>query len=150
MIINFLKIFTEYVGIALCAHKVVGKRVKLNWFSLFCFAFYFMLVLGSVRFGKEILYVYWFLYMRIKIVDTWKQTIKPYIVTICTIPILQLLIYAVIGKGLISICNIYLIGTITNIIIILFLAIWKEKYLIALMNLVTKFRKIIFLTQKRN
>lgn len=147
MIINFFKILTEYFGMILCIHKVAGKKIKFSWRSLFYFACWVILVfLGDdFRFGKLMLYTYLFIYVKIGVVNSWKHAIKPFLVTMCAIPILQLLIYAVIGRSLTSIFNIYLIGTIINIIIIVFFIIWKEEYLIELTNIVTKFRGIIFI-----
>ncbi len=147
MIIKFLEIFTEYVSIVLCIHKIADKKIKFSWNFFFDFAFYMLLMfmIGSMSLGKLILYINWFIYTKIRITNSCKQAIKPFFVTICTIPMLQLLIYAVIGNGVTRVFNIYYIGTIINILIIIFFVIWKEKYLMTLMNIVTKFRKIIFL-----
>lgn len=147
MIIRFLKLFTEYASIVLCIHKVIKKKIKFNWISLIDFVIYMMLIflLEGTSFGNLILYIYWFIYIRVRMVNTWRQVVKPFAIMMCAIPILQLLIYAAIGKGLTSIFNIYLIGIIINIIIMVFFIIWNEKYLIALTNIVTKFRKVIFL-----
>ncbi len=94
--------------------------------------------------GKLILFVYWFIYVKTRITDTCKQAIKPYVMTICAIPMIQLLIYAAIGDWVTKIFSIYLIGTIINTLIIIFFITWKKKYLIALMNIVTKYGRVIF------
>ncbi len=144
MIVNLLKIVTEYVGIILCMHKVVGKKIKFNWLSLMDFAFYMMLICISESMGKPILYIYWFAYTRIRIVKTWKETVKPFCIMLCVIPTLQLLIYAAISENMQKIFDVYIMGTIVNVLIIIIFILWQERYLFILMNMVAKFRKIIF------
>ena len=145
MIVKFLEILTEYLSIVLCIHRVAEKRLKISWCSLFDFAIYLLLMIiaENTNLGKLILYMYWFLYMRIRVTDTWKKTIKPYCIMMCAIPMLQLLLYAAIGETLAKIFSIYFVIVIVNILIILFLIIWKEKYITLLINTVTKFGKII-------
>ncbi len=147
MIINFFKLFTEYVSIVLCTHKVIGKKVKFKWISLFDFAFYMMLIfiLEDFNFGNSILYVYWFLYIKMRLADTWKRTVKSFAIMMCTIPMLQLMVYTLIGTKMLEICDIYLTMTIINVLIIILLSVWKKKYLFSLMEIVTKYRKIVFL-----
>lgn len=143
---RFLEIFTEYLCTILCIHKVAGKQIKLTWHSLFDFVCCTMLVFVAeyVSFGKLMVYAYLFVYTRMRVVDTWKKAVKPFCVMMCTIPMLQLLIYAIISMKIPAILNVYSIGIIINVLIIVFLFIWKEKYLSVLMNTVTKYRKIIF------
>ena len=56
MIINFFKLFTEYVSIVLCIHKTVEKKIKFSWLGLFDFALYMclMFIIGNVNLGKLI------------------------------------------------------------------------------------------------
>ena len=56
MIIKFLEIFTEYVSIVLCIHKIADKKIKFSWNFFFDFAFYMllMLIIGSMSLGKFI------------------------------------------------------------------------------------------------
>lgn len=146
MIVKALEIFTEYISIVLCIHRAAGKRFKISWLSLFDFACWVMLVfLGeSIIYGKVIPYVYLFIYIRVRLCDTNKKTVKPFVVTMCAIPMLQILIYAIISEKLQQVFNVYLIAITTNILIIIILLFWKEKYLSLLMYAVTKLRKIIF------
>lgn len=143
MIIKFLEIFTEYVSIVLCIHRVAKKQFKISWFD-FVIYMALMFVLESVNLGKPLLYVYWFLYTWTRVSITWKKAIRPFVITICTIPILQLLIYAIISDMTPDIFSIYVWAVIINILIIIFLALWKEEYLNVLINTVTKFGRIIF------
>lgn len=144
MIVNFLNIFTEYISIVFCSHKAVGKKIKFNWLSLVDFAFYMMLIFISEGLGKPILYVYWFGYIRIRIVKTWKETVKSFCIMLCVIPTLQLSIYAAISENMQKIFDVYIMGIIVNILIIVVLFLWQERYLLTLTNIVAKFRKIIF------
>ena len=61
------------------------------------------------------------------------------------IPMLQLVIYSIISIKMMQIFNIYLVGTIINVLMIIIFAIWRQEYLFILTNIVSKFRKIIFL-----
>lgn len=146
MIVNFLKLFTEYVGIVLCIYKTVNKKIKFNWISLFDFLFYMMLilVLNNTSFGNLVLYVYWFLYIRIRIVDTWKRTVKSFVIMMCVIPVLQLLIYSVISENMQKFFGINSMGLSVNILVIFLLLLWQEKLMSILINMITKYRKIIF------
>ena len=146
MIAEIFEIFTEYVSIILCAHKVAGKRLKLDKVSLFDFICWMIVVFvgNNISFGKLIVYTYLYIYIKIRIAKTWKQAIKPFIMTYCIIPMSQLLIFAVINDAILGIFSIYLQGIIVNILIITFLVLWKEKYLLVLMNIVTKYGRVIF------
>lgn len=148
MIISFLEIFTEYISIILCIHKAAGKRIRLNWWSLFDFVCWLMLIFmgEKIVFGKLLPYVYLFVYTRIRVADTWKKTVKPFCIMMCTIPMLQLLIYSIIGDIMVrlNVFNVYLVAIIVNVLIVIFLFLWKKKYLFVLMDAVTKFRRFIF------
>lgn len=146
MIVNFFKIFTEYAGIIVCVHKAVRKKIKFDWINLFDFALYMILifVLESISFGKIVIYVYWFLYIRMRIAETWKQTVKPFAIMMCAIPMLQLMIYTITARKMVGLVGVCLLMVIINILIIIFFLIWKREYLFILMNIVTKHRKVIF------
>ncbi|MBD5451622.1 MAG: GHKL domain-containing protein [Lachnospiraceae bacterium] len=147
MLVKVLEFITEYVGIILCIHKAAGKSIKFSWWSLLDFACWTMLVFigADIRFGKLLPYVYLFIYTRIRVTDTWKHSIKPLCVMMCAIPILQLLLYGIISETIPDIFSAYLWGIIINTLIITFLVFWQEKHLLVLINIVTKFRKIIFI-----
>lgn len=147
MIFKGLEVFTEYISIILFVHKIESKQIKLNLHCLFDFLCYLILVFIAehISFGKVLLYVYWFMYTRIRISASWKQAIKPFAAMMCIIPIFQLLIYALISVELLKVFDVYLVGIIVNVLIIAFLLLWKKKYLFSLMNVVTRFRKFIFL-----
>lgn len=147
MIVKFLEIFTEYFSTILCIHKVAGKKIKINWHSLLDFAccIAFIFIGENIRFGKLVLYAYLFIYVRIRVADTWKQTIKSFVVTMCVIPLFQLLIYAIISRKMQEVFSVYFIAITVNTLIIIFFLVWKEKYISVLVNGITKFRKIIFL-----
>lgn len=122
--------------------------MKPDWHSLFDFACWIILIFAGEKivFGKLVAYVYLYVYTRIRVVDTWKKAIKPFGIMMCAIPMLQLLIYTVVGNIMLilDIFDIYLTAIIVNILIIIFLLLWKESYVVALMNAITKFKKIIF------
>ena len=148
MIATAVEVITEYVSVILCIHKVAGKKIKISWRSLFDFACCaILLYIGEKNnFSKIFLYAYLLIYTRIRVANTWKLAIKAYVITMCTIPMLQLLLYAIISDTIQEIVNIYVLAAIIiNILIIIFLIFWKEKYLNALVNIIIRFRKAIFL-----
>ncbi|EOS51849.1 hypothetical protein C809_00604 [Lachnospiraceae bacterium MD335] len=147
MIVKALEIFTEYISIVLCIHRAAGKQIKINWYSLLDYIIYIILMflVEKTVYGKLILFVYWFIYLKIRIADTWKHAVKSFVITMCLMPMLQILIYATISEGMQKFVDIYCIAISANILIIFLFLIWKEKYLSVIMNAVTKFRKIIFL-----
>lgn len=148
MIVRFLEIFTEYLSIILCIYKVAGKRIRFNIYCLTDFICWILLIFAAekISFAKLISYAYLFLYIRLKVVETWKHALKPFCIMMCAIPMLQLLIYTIVGTIMLMLdrFNIYSVGVIVNIIIILFLLTWREKYLFVLMNVITKFKRVIF------
>lgn len=146
MILSFLEAFTEYIGIILCIHKVSNKQIRINKKSLFDIICYMILMfsVGNVDFGKIMIYAYLFIYIKIRIADSWKKTLKPFAIVMCAIPMLQLMIYAAISEVIPDAFNVYLVGIIINIFIIIVFLIWKEKYIVALINIVTEFGKVIF------
>lgn len=146
MIGKILEVFTEYIGIILCIHKVAGKKIRTSrciLLDLICYMVLAFLV-ENIRFGKLVMFVYWFAYIRIRVNKDWKQTIKSFVITVCIIPMIQLLIYAAIGEGMLKIFDIYSVIIFINTLIIIFFAVWKEKYLLVLMEMVTKFGRVIF------
>lgn len=148
MIVQFLKIFTEYVSIILCLYKVTRKEIRLSWWRLFDFICWIVIIFATEKifWGKLVVYTYLFIYTRIRVADTWKKAIKSFCVMMCIIPMSQLLIYTVIGNVMLflDLFNVYLVAIIVNISIITFLFLWKEKYLFILMHIVTRYRKMIF------
>ncbi len=147
MIVKALQIFTEYFGMILCIHKVAKKKLGFSLRSLLDFACWVTLVfLGeNIKFGKLLLYTYLFAYIRIRIVNNWKLAIKPFAVTMCAIPMLQLIIYSVISTKMLEIVDVYSLVIGINIFIIIIFLIWNERYMHILMNITNKFRKVIFL-----
>ncbi len=147
MIVRFLQILTEYFAMILCVHKVSKKQIEFSWHSLLDFFLWVTLIIvgENIRFGKLILYIYLFTYVKVRITQNWKKAIRPFVVTMCAIPMLQLVIYSIISIKMMQIFNIYLVGTIINVLMIIIFAIWRQEYLFILTNIVSKFRKIIFL-----
>ncbi|MDE7267812.1 MAG: hypothetical protein K2N89_10150, partial [Lachnospiraceae bacterium] len=104
-----VQIITEYVGIILCIHKAAGKRIKINWQELLCLVCYVVIVFvaKNISYGKLLLYAYLYVYTRMKVADTWKDSVKSFFIMMCTIPMLQLLLYGVISDMWPEIVNIY-------------------------------------------
>ncbi len=109
MIAKILEVFTEYIGIILCIHKVAGKKIKINWKMLLDLICYMVIAFSveSISFGKLIMFAYWFVYIKIGVANVWKQAIKSFTITVCIIPMIQLLIYAAIGEEMLKIFNIF-------------------------------------------
>ena len=148
MIAIAVKMITEYMSFILCLHKIAKKPIKINWNSLIDFVCNgLILYIGDkINFGKLLLFVYLLVYTKLRVADTWKHAIKTYVVTMCVIPMLQLLLYGVASDIIQDASSIHLVvAIIINILIIIFLVVWKEKYLSALANIIIRFKKAIFL-----
>lgn len=143
-----VQMITEYVGIILCIYKVAGKQIKINWQELFCLVCYVVIVFvaKNISYGQLLLYAYFYVYTRMRVTDTWKDSIKSFFIMMCTIPMLQLLLYGIISDIIQNASSIGLtIAIIINILIIIFLVFWKEKYLSALANIIIRYKKTVFL-----
>lgn len=148
MIAIAVNMITEYIGIILCIHKIAKKSIKINWVSLFDFACYTVIlyIREKYNFIELLLYIYLFVYTRIRVADSWKHAIKTYIVAMCSISMLQLIVYGIISDIVQDTSSIFVTVTIIiNVLIILFLIVWKEKYLSALANIIIRFKKVVFL-----
>ena len=147
MIVKFLEFLTEYLSIIFCMNKVARKQIKIHWYSLLDFICYVLMMYAvqNAGYGKLIIFSYWFVYTKIRVANTWQQTVKTFIGTICIIPMLQILIYAAISERMQTMFDAYFMATSTNILIIIVVLLCKQKHLAVLMNLVTKFRKVLFL-----
>ncbi len=119
MIVRFLEILTEYISIVLCLNKVINKRINIYWYYLVDFVSYMIIMFAveNIRFGKIIIFAYWYFYTKIRVANTWKETIKPYVTTMCLIPMFQLVVYSVISMKLMKIFSVYLVGLIINILL---------------------------------
>ncbi len=146
MIVRFLQILTEYFAMILCVHKVSKKQIEFSWHSLLDFFLWVTLIIvgENIRFGKLILYIYLFTYVKVRITQNWKKAIRPFVVTMCAIPMLQLVIYSIISIKMMQIFNIYLVGTIINVLMIIIFAIWRQEYLFIL----TRSKNQIVLVEK--
>ncbi len=146
MIVKVLEVFTEYVGIMLCVYRLARNRIKISWKNLLDIICYIVIAFAveNFRFGRLIIYVFLFLNIRFRITDTCKQTIKPFVMMMCAIPMMQLLLFAALGEVMTKIFSIYSVINIINVIIIVFFFIWKEEYIVFFINTVTKFGRVIF------
>lgn len=146
MIVKVLEVFTEYVGIMLCVYRLARNRIKISWKNLLDIICYIVIAFAveNFRFGRLIIYVFLFLNIRFRITDTCKQTIKPFVMMMCAIPMMQLLLFAALGEVMTKIFSIYSVINIINVIIIVFFLIWKEEYIVFFINTVTKFGRVIF------
>lgn len=134
MIVKVLEVFTEYVGIMLCVYRLARNRIKISWKNLLDIICYIVIAFAveNFRFGRLIIYVFLFLNIRFRITDTCKQTIKPFVMMMCAIPMMQLLLFAALGEVMTKIFSIYSVINIINVIIIVFFLIWKEEYIVFL------------------
>lgn len=146
MIVKVLEVFTEYVGIMLCVYRLARNRIKISWKNLLDIICYIVIAFAveNFRFGRLIIYVFLFLNIRLRITDTCKQTIKPFVMMMCAIPMMQLLLFAALGEVMTKIFSIYSVINIINVIIIVFFLLWKEEYIVFFINTVTKFGRVIF------
>lgn len=135
MIIYFIRVLTEYFSIVLCLHKIADKKVKIN-LNLFIWLSINMTLVYWLEYNEQfsiLIYLYWFIYARANISNNFKDTLKPYVIMVILIPMLQLIFYEVLAyfvrvliKNDISIA---MVEILINIAICIIILLWKKRYI---------------------
>jgi len=139
MILYFLRALTEYVSIVLCLHKIAEKKVKISWYSVVWFGIYINLVFLAeyiaeyCRYFQVLIYVFWLLYVKIRLAHKVKDSLKIFGIMVITIPTLQMVLYAIIASFVRDQFNnpvgAWKVEILLNIIICFIFLLWKKHYL---------------------
>lgn len=135
MIVNVIEIFTEYLSIIMCMHKIAKKKVTLDRYVWMFFLLDLFSVLLAHKYREEhswlmmIVYVNFFVYVKMRLSERWTDAIKVFGAMLFLIPSLQLIIYYGIKYIFTPAVSEQVKGIIVNCVSCLLLIIWKKEYI---------------------
>lgn len=152
MIVNVIEIFTEYLSVILCVHRIAKKQIKLDRY----FWIFFLLNVFSVLFANKyredygfllmIVYLNFFVYVKMCLHEKWTSAIKVFGTMLILIPSMQLIIYYFL-KLVIYIFgleqNNNAIGIVGNCLICVMMLFVRKEYLFYLAQKIIKSKGII-------
>lgn len=154
MIVNVVEIFTEYLSIILCMHKIAKKKVVLDRY----FWMFFLLDLSSIllahKYREEhgwlmiLVYVNFFVYAKMRLCKKWSETVKVFGIMLILIPSMQLVMYyfmKLIARTTNISYNNMLIGLEGNSLICILLILCKKEYILIVVKGIVKSKSIIVL-----
>lgn len=151
MAIFILTVFTEYISIVLFLHKAANKKNKIKFSSIIFLEIDLLLAYlsGYNHVFNVLIYVFWFIYIRIRVADSFRSALKPYGIMMITIPTVQMMSYALLSAFvqyvLKSSINITLGKAFMNVIFCIAIILWKNKYLYNLLMGLKNFNKNVIL-----
>lgn len=138
MIVSVIEIFTEYLSIIMCMHKITKKKVTLDRYVWMFFLLDLFSVLLAHKYREEhswlmmIVYVNFFVYVKMRLSERWVDAIKVFGAMLFLIPSLQMIVYFSI-KLVLNLFSIEQIkGIAVNCIVCLLIKWWKKDYLLYL------------------
>lgn len=134
MMIEVICRVTEYIGVMLCLHAFANAKREINVFNV---------ILGVINVGVlsyidrysdkrtlvvMLLYFTIFLYVKVKLEQSWFNAVKIWGIMMVVIPSLQLGIYLIIKICLKTCMSDGVASIVTNILIGILFYLWNEKY----------------------
>lgn len=154
MIVNVIEIFTEYLSIILCLHKVANKKIIIDKYVIAFGLLNMLSVFVSHRYYQEcswlmlIMYINFIVYVRLRLAQTWRDIVKIFGLMLIIIPSLQLICFFFI-KFIFNVFSItineLLMGILANCIICILVICWKEEYIFKFAREIIKSRGLILL-----
>lgn len=154
MIVNVVEIFTEYLSVILCEHKIAKKKLVLDRY----FGMFFLLDLFSILLAHEyreehgwlmmLVYVNFFAYVKMRLCQKWTEAIKVFGGMFILIPSMQLVIYyfiKFISNATDISQNNMLLGLECNCLICILLILCKKEYIFMVAKGIVKSKSIIVL-----
>lgn len=147
MIVTFIEVFLEYLGIVMFMYKAAGKRfVVSKEFLITAFAEYMVVVLSGRyidnRLGMIFLYVMLFFFAKIKLSNNWKTAVRVFGTMLIGIPVMEILIYYLLKDFMVELEDYRWYGIFVNCIICVLILLWKEKYIYKLGTKITRFKEV--------
>lgn len=147
MIITFIEVFLEYLGIVMFMYKAAGKKfVVSKEFLITAFAEYIVVILSGRyidnRLGMIFLYVMLFFFAKIKLSNNWKTAVRIFGTMLIGIPVMEILIYYLLKDFMIELEDYRWYGIFVNCIICALILLWKEKYIYELGTKITRFKEV--------
>lgn len=152
MIINVVEIFTEYLSVILCEHKIAKKKIALDRY----FWMFFLLDLFSILLAHEyreehgwlmmLVYVNFFVYVKMRLCKKWADAVKVFGGMLILIPSMQLVIYYFV-KFILYIFDIMqsngVIGIEVNCIICMLMMWGRKEYVFYIAKRIVKSNGIL-------
>lgn len=151
MIVNVIEIFTEYLSVILCVHKIAKKRIKFDKYVWMFFLINLLSVVAAYYYKDEcnwiriIVWLNFYVYIKTRVADTWKQAIKIIGIMLLIIPSMQLIVYFGTKYIYESFFSAQASGVLVNSLICISLICWKNKYLYSIIKLIKKINNLVFL-----
>ncbi len=138
MIVNVIEIFTEYLSVIFCVHRIAKKKITLDKYVWMFFLLDLFSILLAHKYREEhgwlmmVTYINFFVYVKMRINKKWTEAIKVFGIMLILIPSMQLVIFYCI-KFIMYVLDIsqnnFMIGIEVNCFISIFL-LWGRKELI--------------------
>jgi len=147
MIVTFIEVFLEYLGIVMFMYKAAGKKfVVSKEFLITAFAEYIVVILSGRyidnRLGMIFLYVMLFFFAKIKLSNNWKTAVRVFGTMLIGIPVMEILIYYLLKDFMVELEDYRWYGIFVNCIICVLILFWKEKYIYKLGMKITRFKEV--------
>ena len=147
MIVNVIEIFTEYLSVIFCVHKIAKKKIVIDRYVWMFFVLDLFSVFLAHKYSEEygyimiIVYVNFFVYVKMRLSNKWIDAIKVFATMFILLPSIQLVIYYFI-KFVTYRLNIEqknnLIGIVGNCFICAMLLWGRKKYISCLTKRIIK------------
>ena len=147
MIVTFIEVFLEYLGIVMFMYKAAGKKfVVSKEFLIIAFVEYIVVILSGRyidnRLGMIFLYVMLFFFAKIKLSSNWKTAVRVFGTMLIGIPVMEILIYYLLKDFMIELKDYRWYGIFVNCIICALILLWKEKYIYKIGTKITRFKEV--------
>lgn len=148
MVIRTMEMLFEYMSLVLCIHKIAGKKVQINLWVILPFLMEWILAVLSSIFKISLGYKFIvvagiLLYIKVKVVGTWKKAVNvcgTMLIIILSLQVMQYYLFKFLTLE--SVFGEYE-GIIVNINICLLLFLWKEKYGNIVISKINKIKGIV-------
>lgn len=151
MIVNVIEIFTEYLSVIFCVHRIAKKKITLDKYVWM----FFLLDLFSVAIAfyyrdecnwiRLIVWLNFLVYIRARVAETWKQAMKITGIVLIIIPSMQLALYFGTKYMYGAIFSGQETGVIINSLCCIILFLWRNEYIYLFTGFIKKISSLIAL-----
>lgn len=150
MVIEFIEVILEYMGMVLCIHKVAKKRFRISrWVINYYFFVQLLLLLiwkGILPQGcKVIIYMGLFCYTQLVIVKSWRKTFQYFGIAMLSFFSLQIFIYIVSTFFISNSLNMNYGVIWANLFVLIILILWNDKFMNKAIDKINSAKEVIVL-----
>lgn len=138
MIVNVIEIFTEYLSIIFCLHRIAKKKIVIDKYVVIFSVINLLSVFMAYKYQEEcrylmlIMYINFLIYTKMRLTEKWEAAIKIFVIMFIVIPYLQLVVFYFV-KFIFIVLNIkqnrYIVGIVVNCLICLLIFLWKREFI---------------------